>query len=402
MAATSPEATLERAAEHIFSMGLGDAAAQMTEMNMTYGLAKMHHVQSELGDEPDAVFIGTPDVTVTRNLERWNAGVGYGGKIVWGDGSRPYCFPDVKPNACGMLVGGMDEMPEMADLAARLNQMVAEPAELDGVEIEWDLGVGNHFIDLMAVEPVQPDLQLPPWAFVLHFSGDELRGANSLGMGLYWHDSPDLLALCRTVQTPWGPVHLLEGDNAHDYFEFFRRVDDFAGRRRRMVADRLFGCCEGYQVIANLHHQGLTSPNSVLLGCQDTSQGGLVPIMLRESTPGYLFRALPNLADDVIEVLGWTERAQRHGLLDLLRTANVIPHGAGYMLEGISRVLEVLQVDGRRYYRVESAEDGVQILIGSPKDLVYAYRGRRVILRAAECRLGEIAARLRPIYVIKP
>ncbi len=402
MAGVDAAAMLKRAQEHVFSMGLGDAAAQMAEMNMAYGLAKMHYVQIALGDPPDAVFIGTPDVTVTRNLERWNAGVGYGGKIVWGDGSRPYCFPDVKPNACGMLVGGMDELPDMAQLAQRVVELTSQPTQLDGVDIEWDLGVGNHFIDVLAIEPLQPRYALPAYAFVLHFAGDELRGANPLGMGLYWHEAPDLLARCQTIDTPWGPMHVLRDEHALEYFEFFRRVDEFAGRRRLMVAQHLFGDYRGYRIIANLHHQGLVSPNAVLLGCQDTSRGGLVPVMLRESTPGYLFEALPNLQDDVIAVLGWRERAQRHGVMEVLRTANVIPHGAGYMLEGVARVLQVLEVHGRRYFRVKAADEDVELLIGSPKDLVYAYRGRRVILKAAECRLGEMAARLQPLYVIKP
>ncbi len=394
-------AMLDRATEHIFSMGLGDAAARMSEINMAYGLAKIHHVQALLGDEPDATFIGTPDVTVTRNLERWDAGIGYGGKITWGDGDRPYCFPEVKPNACGMLVGGMSELPTMRELMGRLHEMLRQPAELDGVPIEWDLGVGNHFIDVMAVEPVLPDLDLPPYAFVMHFSGAEVRGENPLGMGLYWHDSPELERRCRLHDTPWGPVHVLEDQDAADYFEFFVTAESFVRRRRLMAAEHIFGCCEDYQVIANLHHQGLVSPNAVILGCQDTTAGGLVPIMLRESTPGYLFHALPNLADDVIEVLGWRERAEKHGVMDQLRAANVIPHGAGYMLEGVSRVLGVEELDGARYFVVECEEGGVEMLIGSPRDLVYSYRGRRVILKAAECRLGEIAARLQPLYVLK-
>ena len=394
-------AKLDRATEHIFSMGLGDAAARMSEMNMAYGLAKIHHVQALLGDEPDATFIGTPDVTVTRNLERWDAGIGYGGKITWGGGDRPYCFPDVKPNACGMLVGGMSELPPMRELMGRLHEMLGEPIELDGVPIQWDLGVGNHFIDVMAVEPVLPDLDLSPYAFVMHFSGGEVRGENPLGMGLYWHDSPELERRCRLHDTPWGPIHVLEGRDAADYYEFFVTADNFVRRRRLMAAERIFGCCEGYQVIAILHHQGLVSPNAVILGCQDTAAGGLVPIMLRESTPGYLFNALPNLADDVIEVLGWRERAEKCGVMDQLRRANVIPHGAGYMLAGVARVLGVEELDGARYFVVECEEGGVEMLIGSPRDLVYSYRGRRVILKAAECRLGEIAARLQPLYVLK-
>ncbi len=388
---------LNRAHEHIFSIGLGDAAAELSLLNMAYGLAKLHHVQQSLGDPPDATFIASPDVTVTRNEARWHAGYGYGGKLAWGEGDRPYVFVDVKPNACGMLVGGLDELPPIPDLARRLHDLLTEPAELDGVTLEWDLGAGNHFIDLMAVEPVLGDLQLPPYVFVLHFSGSELRGENPLGIGLYWDHSPELARRCRTVHTPWGPARFVEGDDADEYLDFFKLAEDFIRRRRLLAAERLF---DDFEVICNLHHQGLVHRNAVLLGCQDTSGGGLMPTMLRASTPGYLFRGLPNLADEQIDILGWRERAERHGILPRLRGANLLPHGAGYMLPTISRVLDVVQLDGKRYYRME-AEGGVELLIGSPRDLTYAFRGRRVILKATECRLGEIAARLQPLHVLK-
>lgn len=391
------DATLERAREHIFDMGLGDAAAELSLLNMSYGLAKIHHVQQMLGDPPDATFVASPDLTITRNLARWDAGYGYGGKLAWGEGDRPYLFADVKPNACGMLVGGLGELPPTHNLTQRLHRLLNEPAELDGVPIEWDLGAGNHFIDLMAVEPVLSDLELPPYAFVLHFSGSELRGENPLGMGLYWDRSPELAGRCRTLDTPWGPARVLQDDDAEQYFEFFCLADDFVRRRRLLAAEYLFG---EFKLICNLHHQGLVNSNAVLLGCQDTSQGGLMPTMLRASTPGYLFTGLPNLADQQIDLLGWREPAERHGVLHRLRALNVLPHGAGYMLPTVSRVLDAVQVDGKRYYRVQG-DEGVEMLVGSPRDLTYAFRGRRVILKAAECRLGDIAARLQPISVLK-
>jgi len=389
---------LERAREHIFSMGLGDVAAELSLLNMSYGLAKIHHVQQLFGDPPDATFVASPDVTITRNEARWNAGYGYGGKLAWGEGDRPYLFVDVKPNACGMLIGGLNERPDISDLTRRLHEFLREPAELDGIPLEWDLGVGNHFIDVMATEPVLSDVDLPPYVFVLHFSGAELRGENPLGMGLYWDHSPELARRCRTVETPWGPTQVLEGGDTEEYFEFFELAESFVRRRRRLAAERLFG---DFEVICNRCHQGLAHKNAVLLGCQDTSGGGLMPIMLRASTPGYLFRGLPNLADEQIDILGWRERADRHGVLHRLRSANLLPHGAGYMLPTISRVLDVVELEGRRYYRVQADDEDVEVLIGSPRDLTYAFRGRRVILRAVECQLGEIVARLKPIFVLK-
>ncbi len=391
-------AALEHAAEHIFSMGLGDVAAQMTLRNMQFGLAKMHYVQAQFGDPPDAAFIATPDVTVTRNEARWHAGIGYGGKITWGHGDRPYAFLDVKPNCCGMLVGGLHDLPALADVARRLDAMLGDHAELEGVAIDWDIGVGNHFVDVLAVEPVDPLADLPPWCFVLHFSGSELRAENPLGMGLYWDSSAELRRRMQVFETPWGPCRVLQGEDAREWWEFFRRADDFIKRRRLMAAERLFG---EFEVLANLHHQGLLGPNSVVLGCQDTSTGGIVPVMLRESTPGYLFRARPNLTDDIIDVLAWRDRADRLGVLDHLREANVIPHGAGYMLPGISHLAQVHEFNGRRYYEVEATDGGVRIVLGTPRDLTYAYRGRRVILSSVEHGLGRIVARLQPLYVLK-
>ncbi|MGC9318296.1 MAG: hypothetical protein ACP5KN_09740, partial [Armatimonadota bacterium] len=159
---TARQAAVERATAHIFSMGLADVAARMSELNMAYGLAKMHLVQEELGGAPDATFVGTPDLTITRNEARWGAGIGYGGKIAWGEGDLPLVFLDVKPNCCGMLVGGLAQPPDLGALVRRMDAMLEDRAELDGVPIRWDIGTGNHFVDVMAVEPVDPEAQLPP------------------------------------------------------------------------------------------------------------------------------------------------------------------------------------------------------------------------------------------------
>jgi hypothetical protein len=398
MNAAARSAALERATEHVFSMGLGDVAAAMSLSNMSYGLAKIHYVLRDLGYSDDATFIATPDLTITRNEPRWTAGIGYGGKLTWGPGDREVVFLDVKPNCCGMMVGALQQLPALAEVTRRLDAMLDDHATLDGVPIDWDIGTGNHFIDLMAVEPVDPRTSLPPWCFVMHFSGDELRGDNPLGMGLYWDYSKEIQRRMRVFETPWGPCRTLIGDDARDYWEFFQRADDFIMRRRQMGAERLF---DDFSVVANLSHQGLVGLNAVILGCQDTSRGGIVPVMLRESTPGYLFHALPNLSAEVIDVLGWTERAQRHGVLDQLANANVIPHGAGYMLPGVSRLVQVHELGDRRYYEVEAEEGGVRIMFGTPRDLTFAYRGRRVILSSAEYRLGDIAARLQPVSVLK-
>jgi len=112
------EQMLDQARRRIFSVALHDAAAKLSEANMAYGLATINHLLAQLGYEPDALFIGTPDMTITRNSARWSAGFGYGGKLQWGPGDRPLVILDAKPNVCGMLVGAVEKLPAVDDLVS--------------------------------------------------------------------------------------------------------------------------------------------------------------------------------------------------------------------------------------------------------------------------------------------
>ena len=117
---------LRRAEEHIFSTGLDDSGARLGLANMKYGLAKVHLAQEALGLAPDATFITAPDLTVTRNHHRWRSGFGYGGRLTWGDGQQELIILDLKPNCCGMLVGGLDDLPALC----RFNTTSAPSARL--------------------------------------------------------------------------------------------------------------------------------------------------------------------------------------------------------------------------------------------------------------------------------
>ena len=91
------EELLRRAERHIFATGPRDCGQSLCVVNMKYGLAKIHYLQQQLGLPADATFIGAPDMTVTRNLNRWNSGFGYGGKLTWGDGAQELMILDISP-----------------------------------------------------------------------------------------------------------------------------------------------------------------------------------------------------------------------------------------------------------------------------------------------------------------
>lgn len=401
MIASSDAATqLDHARRLIFSMGLDDSAARLCAANMAYGLAKTNHVLSQLGYPPDATFIATPDMTITRNTGRWKAGFGYGGKVQWGDGDRPLLILDVKPNGCGMLVGAQETKPDPEVIVERLNELKTARVTLSGIEIAWDFGSGNHFVDICGVQSIDPRRPLPPYAFVIHGSCPELHGETALGPGAYWDSSPALQRQARVFETPWGPLHVLVDDAVQAFVDFWAAADAFAKERRAIAARRCFG---DFQLISNETHQGLEGANAILLGCNNTQleTDALLPVMVRSDLPSYLFEGLPNLSDATIDSLGFRQRAEELGVLPRLREANVIPHGAGYATPHLREVLRVLEVDDQRYFEMSTTESQTTELVQDLHDVQQKYRGRQPVLKAIECGLGRMVARLTPLHVLK-
>ena len=148
------EEILKNAKKHCFFIGLNDSGAELCKANAVYGIAGIHCVQSQLGMSPNATFISTPDMTITRNTSRWKSGFGYGGKISWGEGNDDLLILNVKPNACGMLVGGLEQLPDIESLINKLHKLEMDTIKIDGVKVVWDFYKSNHFIDVFEVKPL--------------------------------------------------------------------------------------------------------------------------------------------------------------------------------------------------------------------------------------------------------
>ncbi|MBC7190534.1 hypothetical protein H5U35_10125, partial [Candidatus Aerophobetes bacterium] len=165
------------------------------------------------------------------------------------------------------------------------------------------------------------------------------------------------------------------------------------------VAEKLFG---EYQLIFNENHQGLLNYNEVLLGCHfiDNTEK-LYPLTLRSDLPAYLLRGKLNLTEQAIEILGFENRARRFGLYENLRKANIIPHGGGYNFPHLLNVEKVYQIEGRRYFKTDVANDRGKQIICDVQDLPYTYRGKEILIKLLELDMAEIVAKLIPLYVVK-
>ncbi len=309
------------------------------------------------------------------------------------------------PNACGMLVGGLDEAPEMDELIKSVNSVLSGEEVLDDIRIEWDFAAGNHFIDIYEVRPLSEDFDSEcPYFFIVHGSVPELKGDNDskFGFGLYSHKSKLLGEMAEEVSTPYGPVRILTDDNASQYLALNDFACELSKKKRRRAAELLF---RDFIEISNPIHQGLINMNEHILGCQDTktAENRILPITLRSDLPAYLAKGNANLDEDSIEQLGFTKRSEKYNVKDRLLNANILPHGGGYKypsMLGIKRVMET--ETGTRYYVTEHATgQESEKVFSSPRELEFTYRGQEVLWKAVELRLCSVVARLMPRVILK-
>ena len=389
---------LDNAKKYIFSMGVGDIGSELCKANIRYGLSKLHWLQKELGMEPNASFISGPDETISRNRVRWQSGFGYGGKITWGNGKDKIMVLNVMVNACGMLLGGLEEKPDIPTIIKNLRALHDEETYIDDIKIQWDLGKSNHFVDIFKVEATAEE-RLPDYAFVIHAGAPEIKGDNERGMGLYFRKSKILQDKYIELKTPFDSIYYLDGDDAREYWDWFQFAKEFSKKRREYAAAKLF---KDYIPISSTMHQTLLNMNEILLGSHDVSEDSkCFPVTLRADRPAFIMCPKPNLSDKAIEHLNFTVRAEELGMVNRLKTANILPHGGGYTFPFLASVDDVLEIDDTRYFVLSLVQSNSRQIIADMREIQYMYRDETIIQRTLELELGEVVARLEPLSVLK-
>jgi len=395
---------IRRAKDYIFSTGLNDGASKLCKANMKYGLAQFHLIQEKYGFKPKATFISSPDETISRNNFRWNSGLGYGGRLNWGNNNDKIIFLNVKPNCCGILVGGLEEIPDPYDLIKTIDKVKSLRLYDNDILINWDYGVSNHFINCFETK-ILSDIDFPPYMFMIHGSAPEFRD-DKYGMGLYIDISKTLKERAIEEQTKLGRQYILLDSDAKEYLDFNKKAINFSNKKREIIANELFG--KGCEIICNTSHQFLKDYNNMYLGSNCTDPDceliptNIFPTALRADIACYLFKGKKSFSEIALKNNNFLERAENLELLDLLMNADLLPHGGGYMLPDISRVQKVLEHNDQRYFACELIKDSNKLkIVRNVKELQFEYRGRDVILKTLQLDLGEIIARLNPIFSLK-
>jgi len=395
---------LQRASEFIFSTGLNDGASKLCRANMRYGLSQFHIIQEKYGFDPKATFLSSPDETISRNNFRWNSGIGYGGRLNWGNGKEKIIFLNIKPNCCGILVGGLEELPNPYDIIKEIDNIKSTKLYHDEILLNWDYGISNHFINCFETKNLS-DIDFPPYIFLIHGSAPEFRD-DKYGIGLYVDSSKTLEERAVQENTKFGTHYILLDSDATEYLDFNKKALRFSNVKRKIIADHLFG--NNNKTICNQPHQFLKDYNNIYLGsnCTDLScdiiESNIFPIALRADIACYLFKGKNNFTDTVLSNNNFIERAEYLELMDLLTDANILPHGGGYLLPDISTVQRVLEYKDQRYFVCELIKDNKKLkIVRNVKELQFEYRGRDVILKTLQLDLGEVIARLNPIFSLK-
>lgn len=395
---------LKRAEKFIFSTGLNDGASRLCKANTKYGLAQFHLIQEKYGFEPKATFISSPDETISRNLIRWSSGLGYGGRINWGCGSDEIVFLNTKPNQCGILAGGLEEAPDPYEIIKRIDEIKQINLYYNDVKLEWDYGISNHFINCFETNSLS-DIELPPYIFFVHGSSPELRD-DKYGIGFYFDKSKTLKDMAIEEITPFGKQYILLDQQAKDYVKYTDKALDFSMVKREKFAQNMFG--SDYTFICNQPHQFLKDINNMYLGsnCVDINcdkiSSNIYPIALRADISCYLFEGKKNFSHTTLKNNKFLERAEQLELLDLLKNADILPHGGGYCFPDIKKVQNIIEYKDQRYFSCSLVADSKKLkIIRDPSQIQYEYRGRDVILKTLQLDLGEIVARLNPIFSLK-
>jgi hypothetical protein len=89
------------------------------------------------------------------------------------------------------------------------------------------------------------------------------------------------------------------------------------------------------------------------------------------------------------------------GVYGRLKAANLVPHGGGYTFLHVQDVVSVLEVKQERYFELSFVNGEGRQIVRNVRDLPYAYRGMEVVERTVALGLGDLVARLDPIYGLK-
>ena len=356
-----------------------DITMQVALANLAHGLLKVHYALAATGGG-DAFFLPTSDFSTTRNPARWRAGFSYGGIFVW-QSSRPIVFPELRPNACGVLLGRQEGSFDWRSLSMRIREARKIFAD------DWDYNKSNHFLGLYKHNSES--------YFLLHGGTKSTKRILGMFECASVKPRPKILTARHCIKTPYGHICTLQDDNAIEYYSTFKECEKRIKNSREALASFLF---PSSTILFHETHQGLISPTTMALGAYVFHrQEEQIPFMIAPGEPIFLLSQGFSIHSQVVQL---TKQAQMtiKGSLGGEKIW-ISPHGSGDYLADVEG-FSCTERNGERLFQF-SLSDGRCISTDNPSELREGYRSRYQAASALT-KLGiEIGGLLENVATIK-
>ena len=310
------------AEKRIFSLGAGNRIVPIAETVMSIGFSKILFAASELGadlekSKPFALF--APDCTCTFNKIRNERGFSYGA-LMKVELDNMIGTNNAMPNACGYTLAEILTNKTDFELVDHLRQKQKEM----GKDHLQQLGKGNHFSAVYYVKDSITGEDTMKRYINVHSSGK--LGTKFL-YNLDWLAEIDGY---HKIETPHGPIELLEGDARKVYLEKYKEGDKINAEYREQVLTEIVG--EGsFKILEEITHQGLSEDGIFhRLGVQ--VHEGYIPIAFNSEEGLMLGKTKPNLSREFLQNWNYEENVEQLGYENELSRVNFSPHGGGYEL----------------------------------------------------------------------
>lgn len=310
---------LLEAQKNVFSMGVGDTAAQIGETVSGFFVAKMFYVQQKLNLPRYASVIHPPDATIQTYNQKFIRCVPEAAKIIWGSRAFPQnLIPgEIDIDFCGMIAVGMENKLSASDLAENISRMKRNLQFLDGYQLDTNCILpGNHFANIYEVQDNE-SFNLPPYIGFAHLSADEYRNRLREYLGNN---------ACM-IPTPFGECLAMVGRTAQQYWQIAQEGSAFARKKRELIAQEIFG--SDYVVINDTHYE-MIEPSSCLIGANPVNGEDEYHMIVSNPTEeAFIVRGSRGVPLSIVQSSGIS--SSNPLFFDLLR-ASVLPHGSGHCL----------------------------------------------------------------------
>lgn len=375
---------IKHAEKYLFNLGMQDTAGRIGEINAIWFIAKMHYIQEKLGYEPKAMVIGSPDFTFQKSVDKFQASVPEGAKVIWGGNSYNFIPVEIRPDFCGMLVGGADDS-SYDNILDKLYEMKRKRYEIDSVEIQLrNFSPGSHFLNVYEIKNHE-ELNLPERVAILHTSSNEMH--------------KPLVKFAREngeeIKTPFGNSLILRDEDAVEYEKYCRNASLFSKEKRKLLYEEIFNNDE---IISNCNHYELLGLDEAIIGSNIVNEeGGIFSITFLNILPAYLVKSRRNLSERKIKEI--LPREMEGWVFDKLRNANLLPHGGGHKLNSFKLKETIVYPSGKKLFILSHANN--VLACEELWNIPTTYRSDDVLEKVFSLELAEPYATLEFLYGIK-